>query len=259
MQKKLKFQRFMILVLAFVIVLILVSIMTGRVSKVEIVMVEKVGLDTTKTIEQQRDFFRPQKISKDAFEAFGGNVLLYSDLEQVKTQKPKFSFVENTPVIKSLLTSENVGGPKAANIGLYHTIQKLPGVIPPGAVAGDRIDIVLLYQKDGAKGQTSGILLRNVLLDSAAPEGAYVSVSQKDALKLTIAQNLGTFVLQLPGTKLTNLCTAEELENRNKENIECYVPEDDLTDIDAESILEELNQKENQITPVNPGQDLANK
>ena len=260
MQKKLKLQRFMVFILAFVIVLIVISIALGRGSSVDIVVVSKEGIDTTKTLGDQTDFLKKEKISKDAYETMGGTVLLYSDIELVKTQKPRYSFVINTPVLKSMLTTDPVGGAKASEISKLHTIQKLPGAVPTGAVAGDRIDIIMLYTSPESNTQKSGILLTNVLIDSIAPDGAYVAVSQKDALKLTMAQSLGTFVLQLPGTKETGLCTAEQLEIRNQQNVQCYVEDDAPGQIDAGSIIEELESNQYQIdlnTPVNQNEDEA--
>lgn len=254
MQKKLKLQRFMVFTLAFIIVLIVISIALGRGSSVEIVVVSKEGIDTTKTLGDQRELFKSEKISKSAYDTLGGTVLLYSDFEKVQTQKPKFSFVVDTPILKSMLTNDPVGGEKASTIGQLHTIQKLPSSVPAGAVAGDRIDIILLYDSPATKTKKSGVLMKNVLIDSVQPDGAYVSVSQSAALRLTMAQDLGTFVLQLPGTKQIGKCTPEQLESRDLEGIECYTEEDAPTQMDAGSIIEELeNQKDTVIVVDNKG------
>lgn len=230
MQKKIKFYKLLLIGLFFIISTIFVSTFLGRSDLRTIVVVSKEGIDITKPLAEQEDFFEEIEISRKQFENFNGTIVTSIQNELLgkrgkgnvllSTNKLKYNLEPGTPVPKSALTDANVKpGEFAQQIAKYHTIFNLSGAqnnLPAGVQSGDKIDIALKVRTSGSI--VLGVIMRDVTIFSIEGNNINVKVTQQEGLDLALAKDVGQFVLQLPGQKVVEQCPVLEIEIKNYVN-----------------------------------------
>lgn len=228
MQKKYKMQKMVIALIAFLLAVIIVGMLFGRLDQQSVVRV-KVDLDITKTLGEQSEFLEIVEVSKDDYKKFEG--MMATSLEEVQNKKALYELKAGSMVPLGALTEEGVGGKFAQAMPKKHTIYTIPNgaaLLPGGLVENDKIDIALYVtapngdKKDDLTEEELedlkewqkkypellvGMLLRDVEVFAIDGANLHLKVTQKEHLQLSMAANVGTFILQLPGKKDVELCT----------------------------------------------------
>jgi hypothetical protein len=257
MQKKIKFKKFIIWILALFISIFLITILLGRNETVGVWIVTKDGIDTNKTIgEQKKNFFTEIKISKEDLDKFGTSIITDSEMDKYLNKKLNVALEKGSPIPKSAISDAGSGGTFASSMAKYHTIYQLSSsnTLPPGTVPGDKIDILVNVNRNDT--ETSGILYRDIPIYSIDQSGVYIEVTQKQYQQLELAKKLGDFMLQLPGRKEVDECSQEQLKNRNKDNIDCYVSDDNAGTVTSDDVLQMI--LNNQVSSNENNIDLGN-
>jgi hypothetical protein len=239
--KKIKFKKFLIFILAVMISFFVIVLWFGKTEIVEVYIVKKAGIDTKIPIGEQKDeYLKLEKVLKEDLDKFGGTVLLKDELIQFEKKRLKVTLEPGSPLLKALFIEEESVGPFAANLPKYQTLYKLNSAnqLPVGVVEGDKIDIIIDIQQDGVK--ETGVVLRRVPIYKIDETGTYISVTQEENLKLKYAEGIGMFILQLPGQLEVEECTSEQLQKRREENIACYSPSDMNLEVNSDQVLEEI-------------------
>ncbi|PGK51504.1 hypothetical protein CN918_27315 [Priestia megaterium] len=236
MQKKMKLQQILIVFLALVISIILVTLLAGRNNTTTIVVVASDKVDTNKKLNEQRQYFQEKKILKSEMKNFGEGALVTS-LSQLEDQYLRFELPVGTPIPTKYLSSKKKSGEFAAEMTKYHTVFKIvdgKAALPPEVQPGDKIDVMLtLEPKDKEAGLITGPLLTDVTVQSIEETNVYVVVTQSQFNKLALGQEIGKFVLQLPGQKSDSLACSD-VDSKSKDDVTCY------TDADKPSTISEF-------------------
>lgn len=240
MQKRIKLQKMLIGGLAGIIAILIVGLLVGRNDTVPVIIANSAKIDLTKPLDEQLELLSVQKMARDEFDLFGGT--LVTSAEQIKGAKLKFPLQPGSPIILSALTKGQTAGQFAANTPEYHTVFKMPeiiGTLPPGIQAGDKVDIDLLIatgEKEGSD-YIIGPLLQNVEVSGIEETTLYLMVSQREYSTLSLARQIGSFVVQLPGKKQVGECT-ELTENIKAEK------EKEITDFYESKEYDEISKEE---------------
>lgn len=250
MQKRIKLQKMLIASLAVIIAVLLIGLVVGRSSTVTVLIINSEQIDLTKPLAEQPEVLLVDKMKKEEYERFGGTIA--TSLEQIKGARLKFPLAIGSPVIFSALTKTDTAGTFAANTPKYHTTFKMPEItssLPPGIQAGDTVDIDLLIANETKPvTYTIGPILQNVKVSAIEETTLYLMVSQRDAAMLTMARQVGSFVVQLPGQKMVKDCqevkqlvlAEKEAEISNLAKEEAY---NKLDAIGKEKYISELEEK----------------
>ena len=242
MHKKNQQRKMFVFILGLVIAFMIVRILTGNEAQEEVVLVAG-EINTSKYLDEQLGSFQVIKMSKRESDRLGESVVRsINDLQGKMLTVP---LEKGTPVPISLLTSEKASGDFAQKTRKYLTLYKIQGgvqMLPPGVVAGDLIDIGLLYQDVVKKMKTYSWVMKGVQIDSITETGdLYIQVSQADAQMLTFSKDMGQFVLQLPGKKDVKNCA--DLTIEEQKTTECYYDYDKPTELTQEDVLEILRER----------------
>lgn len=245
-----KLKKFLIITLSLLISVFLIVILLGQRATVDVYMVKKEGLDPNKTIGEQADFFVRDSIYKDDFEKLGGSMVTAAEWGKYQSKQLKLKLDKGSMIPKTALVDSNKSGQFANDLEKNHTLYKMPQnlALPKGTIAGDKVDISLLSNDNNDR--KVGILLRDVPIFAMDETGTYLKVSQKHYNILKVAEGMGEFIVQLPGRKNVAQCTDQELLDRNKKGIECYVKDDANTNTtrnDVKQLIEENQRFDQQV------------
>lgn len=223
-----KLQQVLIIFLALVISLLLVTLLAGRNNTTTIVVVASDKIDTNKKLNEQKQYFQEKKILKSDLEQFGEGTLVTS-LSQLDNRYLRFALPVGAPIPTGYLSSEKKSGEFAAEMTKNHTIFKIvdgKAALPSQVQPGDKIDImVILSPANKEDGLLTGPLLTNVTVFSINENDVNVMVSQSNFNKLALAQEIGTFILQLPGQKEDSL-HCSEVDEEKVNAVTCYTESD---------------------------------
>lgn len=221
MQKKIKLQKVLIGVLAFLIAAILFGTYLGRSDRQVILVVAKENLDLNKVLNEQEDYFKEVEISGEDFKNFGGSIV--RSKAELANKRLAYNLPVGSPIPTSALTNSEVGGAFATTMPKGHTIFMIPdGVnsLPPGAAKEDLIDVALTIEHtegQGAANLTTGVLFSNIEIFDIQGTNLYLKVTQQQFLELSLAKDIGKFVLSLPGQK--EVMTCDELKTKVENEI----------------------------------------
>lgn len=260
MQKKMKLQQILIVVLAVVISILLVTLLAGRNDTTTIVVAMSDKIDTNKRVDEQLQYFQEKKILKSELEILGGKEhVVATSTKQLEGKYLRFKPAVGEPILASNLSSKKKAGEFAAEMTKYHTVFKITEgkiALPPQIQPGDKIDILSVIQPvNKNEGLTVGPVLTDVTIDSIVENDVYVQVKQSEAARLTLAQEIGKFVLQLPGQKKDS-AQCSEVKGKDKEDVSCFTNDDkpsalselDLRDyIRNNGVYENIKNTENQV------------
>ncbi|QST02982.1 hypothetical protein IMZ31_20765 (plasmid) [Pontibacillus sp. ALD_SL1] len=247
MQKKIRIQKLMIMVLSIVISVLLVGLLTGRNDKVPVVVVATNEIDPNIPLEKQGEHLKMESILKEDYERFGNT--LVTDVNELMGAKLLYHLPAGSPIPRAALTKTKTSGEFASETAKYHTVFKLVDAVsslPPGLQAGDFIDINLTINPEFTgddESIISGPLLRNVRIQGVDQGTVYLLVSQKEFTELSLARDIGTFILQLPGQKDVNTCDVEMANIQQERN-------DEISKINEDQTLDE-EQRNTQLAEMN--------
>ncbi|MGF9890874.1 hypothetical protein ABEX78_19670 [Priestia megaterium] len=199
------------LIALFLIISVLtISLIAGRISTQEIIVLKKNGINTSIPLDQQMEFFEKKDILKSEYKYFKDTVV--TDVNQLKDKTLIYKLKAGSPIPTTALMEPNGAGQFAAVMPEGRTVYMLPEAVLglPPVQEGDLINIALSYkQKAGEEDDTesvqTGILLSNIKIYKIIDNNIYVDVSLEEHLVLSTASQLGTFVYQIPGQK-SELC-----------------------------------------------------
>lgn len=199
------------LIALFLIISVLtISLIAGRISTQEIIVLKKNGINTSIPLDQQMEFFEKKDILKSEYKYFKGTVV--TNVNQLKDKTLIYKLKAGSPIPATALMEPNGAGQFAAVMPEGRTVYMLPEAVLglPPVQEGDLINIALSYkQKAGEEDDTesvqTGILLSNIKIYKIIDNNIYVDVSLEEHLVLSTASQLGTFVYQIPGQK-SELC-----------------------------------------------------
>ncbi|WP_456363841.1 hypothetical protein [Priestia aryabhattai] len=199
-----------LIVLFLIISVLTISLIAGRISTQEIIVLKKNGINTSIPLDQQMEFFEKKDILKSEYKYFKGTIV--TNVNQLKDKTLIYKLKSGSPIPTSALMEPNGAGQFAAVMPEGRTVYMLPEAVNglPPVQEGDLINIALSYkQKAGEEDDTesiqTGMLLYNVKIYKIIDTSIYVDVSLEQHLVLSTASQLGTFVFQIPGQK-TDLC-----------------------------------------------------
>jgi hypothetical protein len=239
----------MAILFAVIASVIIISLVAGRLNTVPIVIVVKDGLDVTKPLDEQKDFFITKEILKSEMEYFGGSVV--SSFEELTGQKTMTGLKAGSPILKSSLYEKSGGGNFALGFPKGFTVRALPGAsigLPPMAI-GDKINVGLTYKlaKIDADGKTidydtSSIVLEGLDVVQIIGPDLYVKVTLQEDVIFEVLKSIGTMYYQLPGQLDENGEVIDEEGNNtvnSKEILEKIQNGEILnTDINLKELLE---------------------
>jgi hypothetical protein len=199
------------LIALFLIISVLtISLIAGRISTQEIIVLKKNGINTSIPLDQQMEFFEKKDILKSEYKYFKGTVV--TNVNQLKDKTLIYKLKAGSPIPTTALMEPNGAGQFAAVMPEGRTVYMLPEAVLglPPVQEGDLINIALSYkQKAGEEDDTesvqTGVLLSNIKIYKIIDNNIYVDVSLEEHLVLSTASQLGTFVYQIPGQK-SELC-----------------------------------------------------
>lgn len=242
MHKRLKLQKAMIAILAVVIAFIAVVTLLGRNQTVEVVVIDK-EVDLNKTLDEQLKSFKLVKMSKRDYMAIGDHYV--TSLDELKNQYLQFKLEKGSIIPVYMLDEKQSAGEFAAAMSVDHTIFKIiDGVekLPLGVSTGDRINIALtatVYDEEKeVEKLTTGVLLRDVVVYSIDETDVFVKVTEQENLMLANAEEIGRFVLQLPGKKVTLTC--KERDAQIALDVKDYIKKKQDKDPDYEADIDAL-------------------
>lgn len=224
MQKKMRLQKILIGVLCVVISIIAFGTFLGRTQTETIYVIRKDGVDLSKSLSEQPQFVDTHTILKSELENMNGRVV--TDASQLKNKKLTIPLKAGSPILLDALIDVNGGGAFSNTMDEFHTVHKIKeGVtlLPPGAAAGDKLDIALTIEEKDSQGSTltTGVLMKGIEIHSIDETNVYVKVSQQQDLILSTSEKIGTFILQLPGQKKSLLC--KDLDKEVEKRVDAFI------------------------------------
>ncbi|MED4285480.1 hypothetical protein P4679_26495 [Priestia megaterium] len=223
------------LIALFLIISVLtISLIAGRISTQEIIVLKKNGINTSIPLDQQMEFFEKKDILKSEYKYFKGTVV--TDVNQLKDKTLIYKLKAGSPIPTTALMEPNGAGQFAAVMPEGRTVYMLPEAVLglPPVQEGDLINIALSYkQKAGEEDDTesvqTGILLSNIKIYKIIDNNIYVDVSLEEHLVLSTASQLGTFVYQIPGQK-SELCGENDTNCDNSGSTSTIIKQGDIFD-----------------------------
>lgn len=238
-------RKLLILGIAFLIAVMVVSMMSGNEVKEKMIIV-KGELDVTKKLDEQFAMFDIIEITKNESDRLGDSVV--RKLEDLVNKKIALPLEEGSPIPVSLLINEeDEKGEFASKVPEKRTYYRFKGGIgqlPPGIAEGDRIDIGILYKEE--QQNLINLFMSNVRVAMIENNDILVDVAQSEHYKLVLASLEGEFVLQLPGRKeVTKKC--EELEIEEIGSVDCYFETDGPRKVTTEEVIFQIKNGENNL------------
>jgi len=231
MRNKMKLQQILIVFLAIAIAILLVTLLVGRNNTVTVVVVGSKKVDTTKKLNEQKQYFEVKKILKSDMKIFGDGNALVTSISELEDQYLRFSLPVGSPIPKDFLSNKQQSGEYASEMTKNHTTFKIVDgklALPAEIQAGDIIDVMLtLEPKDKEEGLVTGPLLTGVEVKSIVENDVYVSVTQNQFNQLALGQEIGKFVLQLPGQKKDSKQCDDLTKKEEKDGVACYSADDE--------------------------------
>ena len=196
----------MAIIFAIIATVIIISLVAGRLNTVPIIIIAKDGLDITKPLDEQQDFFIQKEILKSEMEYFSGAVV--TDFKELVGKKTMTGLKIGSPILKTSLYEKAGGGNFALGFPEGFTVRGLPGAgigLPPVAI-GDKINVGLTYKmtKIGADGEnvtydTSSIVLKGLEIVQIIGPDIYVKVTIDEDVLFEVLKTIGTMYYQVPG------------------------------------------------------------
>ncbi|WP_341285761.1 hypothetical protein [Priestia megaterium] len=223
------------LIALFLIISVLtISLIAGRISTQEIIVLKKNGINTSIPLDQQMEFFEKKDILKSEYKYFKGTVV--TNVNQLKDKTLIYKLKAGSPIPATALMEPNGAGQFAAVMPEGRTVYMLPEAVLglPPVQEGDLINIALSYkQKAGEEDDTesvqTGILLSNIKIYKIIDNNIYVDVSLEEHLVLSTASQLGTFVYQIPGQK-SELCGENDTNCDTSDSDSTIIKQGDIFD-----------------------------
>lgn len=241
MRHKEKIKRYSIVLLLVFISVITVSLISGRINTTPIVVMKQDGIDISKKLDEQSEFFGIKEILKSESGYFQGSIV--TDYSQIKGKRLLYPLKAGSPIPLAALTDETGAGQFAASMPKGKTIHKLVDAassLPP-VQTGDVINIALTVNASAEGGKdnlTTGLLLQNVKIHTVKETNIYVEVTLEQDLLLSTASQVGSFIYQLPGQKASPACLETESAD-GESTADCVEePEENHRVISKEEILE---------------------
>lgn len=256
----------LIIVSSLVVVIITISLFTGRIATKEIIVVEKEGININAPLSEQLEFFKKIEISKKEFELFNDSIV--TDLSQLEGKKVNYTLALGSPIPLESLYGEGEAGQFASNLPEGKTIHLFPqaALTLPPVSKGDLVNVGITFeeQEDGEEITKSSILLYDLEVANVIEGNLYVIVDLEESLVINSANSLGEFFFQLPGKLALPYCSdlqkEEEKDNKKDETkintsgdkedekesltIECLDDDFQPTEISSSYILGKLNKGE---------------
>jgi hypothetical protein len=261
--------KIILIVLASIIgTTLLITLAYGRINTQEIIIVSKDGIDVTKPLSEQLDFFTKKEFLVSEIKYFGGTVV--TDLSELENKKSTVGLVMGSPVLKSTLYAKDGGGKFAIGFPKGFTVRALPAAtvgLPPMA-PGDKINIGITYkmEKLDDEGQrisydVSSIVLEELEVINVIGPDIYVKVTLQEDVVFEVLKTIGVLYFQLPGQSLEQ-GEIEEIDGNNtitSDEILKKIQEGEIlnTEINLKELLEKGQEvKEGTVVePVKPGEE----
>lgn len=258
MRHKDKIKRYVFVLLIVFISIISVSLISGRINTTRIVVMTKDGIDVSKKMHEQTEFYDYKDILKSEASFFKGSIV--TDKGELKGKKLLYPLKAGSPIPKSALTSDSGAGQFAASMEKGKTIHKLTdavNMLPPVQV-GDVINIALTINAGNSEGSknnlSTGILLANVKVHSVRETNIYVEVTLQEDLLLSTASQFGAFIYQLPGQKNPLNCREDECTTESGERVD-LISKDEIFNMILNG--EQLPTIEEEETPIDEAKEAA--
>lgn len=237
--KKLKKRKTMMFGIAILIAGLNISMYAGNSEKEKVVIVRG-DIDVNKTLGEQLEQFTTIEIKKNDSMKMGDSVV--RSLGELTEKRISVPLTQGSPIPKSVLLDGKGIGQFASSTRVYQTVYKITGGVtqlPKGIKTGDKIDInIMTISNDNKKEKRLDVFMRDVEIQSLTEADVIIKVSQDDFNKLTMASELGKFVLQLPGQKSVPSCS--ELSEEDSLSKECYRDGDKPGTVTSSDILKTI-------------------
>lgn len=147
MNKRIKFQKTLIVIFGFIAALLIVALFVGRNDTVTVMVINSDKIDLTKPIGKQMNLFAQEEISKSDFNKFKGSLVTGFQTNDTRYLKDKYAI--GTPLTVSMLEDGKRAGTFAQSTAALHTTFNIPNSIsslPAGLDSGDLVDIFLYVE-----------------------------------------------------------------------------------------------------------------
>lgn len=197
-----KTKQFLLIGLFLLISILTISLLAGRVSTKEIILISKNGIDISKNLDEQLEYFDVVKISGAEYKLFQESVV--TDLQELKGLRLISELSAGSPIPKNALMDPQGAGVFASKMPEGRTVHLLSEALlglPPVQV-GDKINILLSYTQANDEDEEviqTGLLMEEVEIYRVTDTSVYVDVSLEQDLILQTAKQLGLFLYQIPG------------------------------------------------------------
>ncbi|MCU7666934.1 hypothetical protein [Bacillus thuringiensis] len=237
--KKLKKRKIMMFGIAVLIAGLNISMYAGNSEKEKVVIVRG-DIDVNRTLGEQLEQFTTIEIKKNDSMKMGDSVV--RSLGELTDKRISVPLTQGSPIPKSVLLDGKGIGQFASSTRVYQTVYKMTGAVtqlPKGIKTGDKIDVnIMTISNDNKKEKRLDVFMRDVEIQSLTEADVIIKVSQDEFNKLTMASELGKFVLQLPGQKSVPSCS--ELSEEDKLSKECYRDGDKPGTVTSTDILKTI-------------------
>lgn len=202
--------KIILIVLASIIgTTLMITLAYGRINTQEIIIVSKDGIDVTKPLSEQLDFFTKKEFLVSEIKYFGGTIV--TDLSELENKKSTVGLAMGSPILKSTLYAQDGGGKFALGFPKGFTVRALPAAtvgLPPMA-PGDKINIGITYkmEKLDDEGQrisydVSSIVLEELEVINVIGPDIYVKVTLQEDVVFEVLKTIGVLYFQLPGQSI---------------------------------------------------------
>lgn len=237
--KKLKKRKMMMFGIAVLVAGLNISMYAGNSEKEKVVIVRG-DIDVNRTLGEQLEQFTTIEIKKNDSMKMGDSVV--RSLGELTDKRISVPLTQGSPIPKSVLLDGKGIGQFASSTRVYQTVYKMTGAVtqlPKGIKTGDKIDInIMTISNDNKKEKRLDVFMRDVEIQSLTEADVIIKVSQDDFNNLTMASELGKFVLQLPGQKSVPSCS--ELSEEDRISKECYKDGDKPGTVTSTDILKTI-------------------
>lgn len=202
-----RIKQFVLIGLFLLISVLTISLIAGRVSTEEIILIKKNGIDISKNLDEQLEFFEKVEISKKEYKFFKGSVV--TDLKDLEGMRLTSALEAGSPIPKGSLMDPKGAGVFAAKMPEGRTVHLLSEALLglPPVQEGDKINILLSYTQKNDENEEeihTGLLIEEATVYKTTETSVYVDVSIEEDLILQTAKQLGTFFYNIPGQNANN-------------------------------------------------------
>lgn len=235
----------LVIISSLVVVVIMLSLFTGRMSTKEIIVVGDEGINTNAPLGEQLEYFKKIEISKKEFNLFNDSIV--TDLKQLEDKKVNYNLAVGSPIPKDALFGEGESGQFAANLPEGKTVHLFPQAafsLPPVS-KGDLINVGVTFEDDGEvdKDVKSSILLYDLEVANIIEGNLYVIVDLEESLIINSAESIGDFFFQLPGKLALPYCSdleeESEFEDEEKDETDIETSGDNINDVEKKELTVE--------------------